>query len=85
MGKPYEGVGFFEKQWQNPPAPFNPDFDPKAKARYSAVTKSMEDDDFYAAHSREECRDEWRRRYDEFKARDDAKSNAKDGACPDRR
>ena len=67
MTKPYEGVGFFEEQWRNPPAPFNPLFDPKAKDRYAAVTRSMEKDDYYANHSREECKAEWARRYDALK------------------
>lgn len=72
MANKYDGVGFFEQAWKNPPAPFNPKFDPKAKDRYAAVTKSMEDDDFYASHTREECRDEWRRRYEEREAREAA-------------
>ena len=63
-GKPYEGVGFFEEQWRNPPPPFNPNFDPGAKARYERVTRSMEADGFYSSHTREECKEEWRRRYE---------------------
>lgn len=66
--RPYEGVGFFENEWANPPPPFNPDFDPLAKGRYEAVTTSMEADDFYAGHTREECKAEWGRRYDALKA-----------------
>lgn len=61
-------VGPFQHEWNHPPAPFNPDFDPKAKGRYEAVTASMEADDFYATHTREECKEEWRRRYDKLKA-----------------
>jgi hypothetical protein len=75
MTRSYEGVGFFEQAWKNPPAPFNPLFDPKAKDRFAAVTKSMEADNFYASHSREECRAEWRRRYDEREAADAASRN----------
>lgn len=56
-------VGFFQHQWNNPPPPFNPVFDPRAKDRYAAVSKSMADDDFYSTHSRAECADEWKRRY----------------------
>jgi hypothetical protein len=56
-------VGFFHQQWANPPAAFNPYFDPKAKARYAAVTASMEADGFYGTHTREECKAEWARRY----------------------
>lgn len=64
MSAAYEGSGYFQSQWQNPPAPFNPLFDPEAKGRYERVTKSMEDDDFYSSHTREECKAEWRKRYD---------------------
>lgn len=60
-------LGGLDYHWKNPPAPFNPLYDPGAKARYAAVTKSMEEDDFYASHTREECRLEWRRRYDALK------------------
>lgn len=31
--------------------------------RFSLVTDSMEADDYYRDHSREECAVEWRRRY----------------------
>lgn len=60
----YEGVGFFMEQWRNPPPPFNPNFDPGAKARYTRVTASMERDDYYASHTRDQCKEEWRRRYE---------------------
>lgn len=67
MTKEYTGyLGGLTNQWKSPPAPFNPKFDPKASARYEAVTKSMERDDFYADHTREECKVEWRRRYEEL-------------------
>ena len=45
------------------PKPFNPDYDPKAKARYAKVTASMVEDDYYATHTREQCGIEWRKRY----------------------
>ena len=61
---------FFQIQHDNPPPPFNEDFDPKAEERYRKVTESMQADDFYANHSREECKEEWRRRYDERKQYD---------------
>jgi hypothetical protein len=64
----YEAVGMFEEQWRNPPPPFNPLFDPKAGARYAAVTASMEADDFYTGRTREECRIEWAARYGRLKA-----------------
>ncbi|MBS7671751.1 hypothetical protein [Croceicoccus gelatinilyticus] len=60
-------VGFFQNAWNNPPAPFNPLYDPAAKGRYAAVTASMEADNFYAGHTREECKVEWRRRYEALK------------------
>jgi hypothetical protein len=58
---------YFEYIHYNPPAPFNPDYDPKAANRYNLVTASMEADDFYSTHTREECKDEWRKRYDKLK------------------
>jgi hypothetical protein len=60
-------TGGFDYWHKNPPAPFNPLYDPGAKARYSAVTASLVADDYYATHTREECASEWRRRYDELK------------------
>ena len=63
----YAYCGGFTNEWRNPPKGFNLDFDPKAKARYASVSKSMEDDDFYDCHTREECKIEWRKRYDERK------------------
>jgi hypothetical protein len=30
----------------------------------------MEEDNFYASHTRDECREEWRRRYEELKLKD---------------
>lgn len=59
-----------EYQWDNPPAPFNPDADPAAAERYRQVSESMQRDGYYAEHTREECRDEWRRRYEELAAQD---------------
>ncbi|WP_230280511.1 hypothetical protein [Croceicoccus sp. Ery15] len=56
-------VGFFQNAWNNPPAPFNPLFDPGATARRAKVTSSMEADGFYKSHTREECKAEWHRRY----------------------
>ncbi len=53
----------------NPPAPFNPLYDANAQDRYARVTKSMEDDNYYEGHSREECKAEWARRYDADKER----------------
>jgi len=57
----------FKEQHDNPPAPFNPDYDPKAKDRYRQVTKSMQEDDYYNTHSQEECKAEWHKRYNNLK------------------
>ncbi len=38
-----------------------------ASQRFELVTQSMEADDYYRDHTREECRIEWRRRYDLLK------------------
>lgn len=66
--KPYNcHLGPMDHQWKNPPPPFNPEFDPQAKDRYAAVTISMEQDDYYATHTPEECHLEWRRRYELLK------------------
>ncbi len=51
----------------NPPAPFNPAYDPKANDRFKRVSKSLEDDGWYANHTREECKAEWHRRYEALK------------------
>lgn len=64
--RPADHRGYFAYHHDNPPPPFNPDFDPGAAERYRKVTESMESDGYYAAHSREECREEWLRRYDEL-------------------
>jgi hypothetical protein len=61
-------LGPFDYWHRNAPQPLNPDFDPKAKGRYARVTASMERDDFYAGHTRDECATEWRKRYDAEKA-----------------
>lgn len=69
--KTYTGyTGGFDYEHKNPPAPFNANYDPNAEARYAKVTSSMIADDFYASHDREECKAEWRRRYDALKAQD---------------
>ena len=60
----YSGVGFFAYDWQYSPPPFNSDFDPKAAQRFSDVTASLEQDNFYATHTREECKEEWHKRYE---------------------
>jgi hypothetical protein len=71
QAKAYTGyLGGFDFEHKNPPLSFNPDFDPKAEGRYAAVTASMEADDFYTGHTREECAAEWKRRYDDLKAKD---------------
>lgn len=62
-------TGGLDYHWKNPPAPFNPLYDPKAKDRYAAVTASLEADGFYKTHTREECKEEWRKRYEDLKER----------------
>lgn len=64
--------GSFAWHHDNPPEPFNPEADPKAKERYRAVSASMEADGYYERHSREECKAEWGRRYDALKAAEEA-------------
>lgn len=77
MATKYTGyLGGFDFEHKNPPAPFNPDADPRAEARYREVTASMQNDQFYDHHSREECKAEWARRYDALKARDASKAQA---------
>lgn len=51
--------------WKNGPGPLNPDYKPYASEVRRAVTNSMVSDEFYANHTREECRVEWQKRYDE--------------------
>lgn len=57
----------FEALHNNPPKPFNPDYDPMAKTWSSMVVQSMEKDGFYDNHTREECSIEYRKRFDQFK------------------
>lgn len=61
MKNPYAGL-------EQAPAPFNPDYAPKVKQRFADVTASMERDNFYISHTREECKQEWGKRYDALKA-----------------
>lgn len=59
-------LGPMHRHHTHPPAPFNPLADPKAEERYSAVSASMNADNFYATHTRAECKAEWARRYAEL-------------------
>lgn len=73
QAKNYTGyTGGLDYEHKNPPAPFNPKFDPKAEGRYAAVTASMQADGRYESHSREENSVEWKRRYDALKAKEAA-------------
>lgn len=54
----------FEYHHNNPPAPFNPDYWVGSKNCYAVTTASMEDDNFYSSHTREECAVEWKKRYE---------------------
>ena len=53
----------FARIHNNPPPPFNPKYDPNAVARSRMVSKSLEDDNYYSTHTREECKTEWAKRY----------------------
>ena len=56
------------KWWNdNPPAPFNPEYRPYAVQLSNEVTQSMEEDNFYHIHTKEECRKEWARRYERLR------------------
>ena len=61
----------FQDHWEwlhnNPPLPFNPLYDPKASTRFRNTSNSMVADNFYATHTREECKVEWGKRYDQLK------------------
>lgn len=61
-------TGPLHKEHRKPPRPFNPLADANAARRYAETTASLVADDFYANHTREECKDEWARRYEELKA-----------------
>lgn len=59
---------FFELLHNNPPPPFNPEFNANSVGWFREVAHSMEMEGFYDNHSREECSEEFRRRYDILKA-----------------
>lgn len=73
---PAENIAWVEKYYlpkareshKSPVLTLNPDYDPKAKARYAKTTAGMEKDNYYESHSREECRVEWGLRYDALKS-----------------
>lgn len=57
--------------WHNyQPTPFNPEYNQRAKLWAKEATSSMEAEGYYANHTREECKVEWRKRYDAAKAKD---------------
>mgnify|MGYP003491229210 CR=1 FL=1 len=56
-------LGPFDFWHRNKPGPFNPAYDPAAKARSASVTASMEAAGYYEKHTRCECASEWQRRY----------------------
>lgn len=64
MASPQKYFSWNEFEHFNPPPAFNPNYDPRAAARYSRVTASMQRDDFYSNHTRDECKLEWRARYE---------------------
>lgn len=59
----------FQHQHDNPPPPFNPDFESQSYARLCEAARSMEADGFYATHSRIECAAEIRKRCADLKAK----------------
>lgn len=50
--------------WKNGPGTLNPEYNPDWKWIREKTTSSMQKDNFYSTHTREECAAEWRRRYD---------------------
>jgi hypothetical protein len=62
----YAACGLFTEHWRHQPTDLgsNPAFDPKAADRFAKVTASLEADNYYATHTREECRAEWAARYE---------------------
>lgn len=65
----------FAFQHENPPAPFNPSYNPKSQEWSDKASKKMLSQGFYDNHTLEECAKEYRRLYDKFKARFEKKSN----------
>lgn len=59
---------YFERLHNNPPPPFNPEFNSNSVDWFREVVHSMEIDGFYDKQSREECSIEFRRRYEILKA-----------------
>ena len=60
----------FEHLHKYPPAPFNPSYHPNAQAWFKGASDSMVEDGFYDHHTRAECAQEFRRRYEELKQKD---------------
>jgi len=57
----------FEWLHNHPPEPFNPDYDPKAKARYALASKVVEGLEPFA--SRRDRAQAWREAYEDLKAK----------------
>lgn len=64
--KQYDEWKYGPPVWRELIGSLNPDFDPNSKALYVMVTESMEQDNFYDDHTREECAVEWRERYETY-------------------
>lgn len=45
---------FFLSQWDNPPAPFNPAYNP-AGLTVEQAAQQLEAEEYYDTHTREEC------------------------------
>ena len=57
---------YFENLHNNPPAMLNSTCSKKAIDVWPLVSKSMEAGGYYTSHTREECKKEWRARYELF-------------------
>lgn len=56
----------FESLHNNPPKPFNPQYNSGYAEVANSVTKNMEEDGYYDTHTREECAAERKRRIDQM-------------------
>jgi len=50
--------------WKTGPGPLNPEYKSASSEVCGIVTASMDCDDFYYNHTREECSVEWIKRYE---------------------
>jgi hypothetical protein len=62
-------LGSMDYEHKNPPAPFNPDYDPRAKDWFAETTASLEAEGFYKTGTPASRKEGWRKRYEEIKAK----------------